>query len=126
MYLDEAEYNKLIGMRGHFIVPDNFPEMGAFFVIDDPEGIALLDKKRRQKMNIQPNHPLAELLGCKLMGIEIVPKKEQTAMVKGAIRAALRWVKDYESLKETQITELEEEIIRMQGMIVECMGGPDE
>ena len=44
MYLNESEYNKLIGMGGHFIVPDNFPKTGASFIIDDPEGIALLNK----------------------------------------------------------------------------------
>ena len=40
---------------------------------------------------VQPNHPLAELLGRQLIGIEIVPKKEQTLMVKRAIQTAVKW-----------------------------------
>ena len=83
-------------------------------------------QNKGQEMNVQPNHSLAELLGCRLMGIEIVPKKEQTAMVKGAIRAALGWVEVHDLLKETQIAELENEIVRMQGMVMKCMGGPDD
>ncbi len=44
-------------------------------------------------MSVKPNHPLAEILGKKLMGIEVVPQKEQTKMVRGAIRAAVIWAK---------------------------------
>ena len=43
------------------------------------------------KIAIQPDHPLADLLGRKLMGIEVVPAKEQTIMVRDAIRAAIKW-----------------------------------
>lgn len=53
-------------------------------------------------MNVKPNHPLAEVLGCKLMGIEVVPQKEQTKMVNRAIKAAVEWAntKEHNTLLE--------------------------
>ena len=42
-------------------------------------------------MRIKGNHPLAEILGKKLLGIEIVPKDEQAKMVNRAIKAAVEW-----------------------------------
>lgn len=47
-------------------------------------------------MSVKPNHPLAEILACKLFGIESVPQKEQTRMVQGAIKAAVEYVKPIE------------------------------
>lgn len=38
---------------------------------------------------MEPNHPLAELLAKKLMGIEVVSPQEQRKMVHEAIRAAV-------------------------------------
>ena len=46
------------------------------------------------KTAVQPDHPLADLLGRKLMGIEVVPAKEQTIMVRAAIRAAVKWANE--------------------------------
>jgi hypothetical protein len=43
-------------------------------------------------MRVKGNHPLAEILGKKLLGIEIVPKDEQVKMVNRAIKAAVEWV----------------------------------
>jgi hypothetical protein len=43
-------------------------------------------------MRVKGNHPLAEILGKKLLGIEIVPKEEQVKMVNRAIKAAVEWV----------------------------------
>lgn len=42
-------------------------------------------------MVIKGNHPLAEILAKKLFGIESVPPKEQTIMVRRAINAAVEW-----------------------------------
>lgn len=42
-------------------------------------------------INVEPNHPLAEILARKLFGIEGVPRKEQTHMVNRAIKAAVQW-----------------------------------
>jgi len=44
-------------------------------------------------INVKPNHPLAELLARKLFGIEGVPQKEQTKMVRAAIKAAVLFYK---------------------------------
>ena len=43
------------------------------------------------KTAVQPDHPLSDLLGRKLTGIEVGPAKEQTIMVRDAIRAAVKW-----------------------------------
>lgn len=54
-------------------------------------------------------HPLMEILSAKLFGIESVPKKEQGAMVRRAIKAAVAYHdKEVEILKGT-ITELTQE-----------------
>ena len=64
MYLEKSEYDKLVGMRGRLIIPKNFPKMGAFFIIDDPEGIALLNKKRGDKMKeVESMKRLLEIYG---------------------------------------------------------------
>ncbi len=42
-------------------------------------------------MNVPPNHPLAELLATLLLGIEVVPQKEQRKMVTRAIKEAVKW-----------------------------------
>lgn len=42
-------------------------------------------------MKVQPNHPLAEIIACKLFGIEIVPDKEKRKMVNRAIKAAINY-----------------------------------
>ena len=44
-------------------------------------------------ITVEPNHPLAELLARKLLGIEGVPVKEQTRMIARAIREATKWAK---------------------------------
>ena len=46
--------------------------------------------------HVEPNHPLAEILAKKLIGIEVVPQEEQRRMVKAAIRAAVEWAKENE------------------------------
>ena len=108
MYLDEAEYNKFIGMRGHFIVPDNFPEMGAFFVVDDPEGVALLNKKR----------------GDEIMVMRYDFNIDDAFQDDGKCGDFVRYG-DY-ILLEQENEKLQDEIVRMQGMITECMGGEDD
>lgn len=45
-------------------------------------------------MKVQPNHPLAEILACKLFSIEICPPKEQRRMVRKAIKAAVLWAEE--------------------------------
>lgn len=45
----------------------------------------------KKEIKLQPNHPLAELLGRKLIGIEVVPQREQMAMVKEAIKDSVEW-----------------------------------
>lgn len=47
-------------------------------------------------MRVKGNHPLAELLALKLFGIEGVPKKYQTQMVRRAIKAAVKWYEEKE------------------------------
>lgn len=42
-------------------------------------------------MKVKPNHPLQELLGKLLFGIEIVPPKEQIRMVNLACKEAVKW-----------------------------------
>lgn len=42
-------------------------------------------------MKVKGNHPLAEILGKKLFGIESVPPAEQRKMVARAIKAALSY-----------------------------------
>ncbi len=42
-------------------------------------------------MNVKGNHPLAEILACKLFSIETVPAKEQAKMVRIAIKAAVEF-----------------------------------
>ena len=42
-------------------------------------------------MNVKGNHPLAEILACKLFSIETVPAKEQAKMVRRAIKAAVEF-----------------------------------
>lgn len=49
---------------------------------------------KKTGITVQPNHPLAELLACKLFGIEGVPQKEQTRMVNRAIKAAVKWYEE--------------------------------
>ena len=48
-------------------------------------------------MNVEPNHPLAEILACKLFAIEVVSKQEQRAMVQRAIKAAVEWAREQET-----------------------------
>lgn len=45
-------------------------------------------------MNVKGNHPLAEILGKKLFGIDCVPPAEQRRMVARAIKAALDYTED--------------------------------
>lgn len=52
------------------------------------------------RITVEPNHPLAEILGKKLLGIEIVPQQEQTKMVSRAIKDAVKWVKEKETNDE--------------------------
>ncbi|MDI9433103.1 MAG: hypothetical protein QM570_15410 [Planctomycetota bacterium] len=42
-------------------------------------------------IQVQPHHPLAEVLGKKLCGIEAVPRDEQSRMVQRAICAAVEY-----------------------------------
>lgn len=42
-------------------------------------------------ISVNPHHPLAEILGRKLLGIEAVPLKEQGRIVNEAIKAAVKW-----------------------------------
>lgn len=42
-------------------------------------------------MHVEPNHPLQELLGKLLFGIETVPTKEQRKMVNRVCREATKW-----------------------------------
>lgn len=42
-------------------------------------------------MYVEPHHPLQELLGKLLFGIETVPAKEQRKMVNRACREVGRW-----------------------------------
>lgn len=46
---------------------------------------------------VKPNHPLAEILACKLHGFECMPAKEQRVMVQQAIKAAVGYVKALEA-----------------------------
>ncbi len=66
------------------------------------------------KTAVQPDHPLADLLGRKLMGIEVVPAKEQTIMVRAAIRAAVKWANENKCAPECvyreKVTELQAEL----------------
>ncbi len=47
-------------------------------------------------ISVKPNHPIAEILGKKLLGIEGVPRKEQTKMVRNAIKAAVKYCRELE------------------------------
>ena len=58
-------------------------------------------------ITVEPNHPLAELLARKLLGIEGVPAKEQTRMVARAIREATKWAKQLQDENEQQRIEIE-------------------
>ena len=42
-------------------------------------------------MKVKGNHPLAEIIGKKLFGIETVPKDEIRRMVQRAIKAAVEF-----------------------------------
>ncbi len=42
-------------------------------------------------MKVKPNHPLQELLGKLLFGIEVVPVAEQRRMVNRACKEAVKW-----------------------------------
>ncbi|MHA1470042.1 MAG: hypothetical protein ACTSSP_05710 [Candidatus Asgardarchaeia archaeon] len=55
------------------------------------------EKKQRDRLGdlvVEPNHPIVEMLACKLFSIETVPQKEQTRMVRRAIREAVKWAKE--------------------------------
>ena len=49
-------------------------------------------------MKVKGNHPLAEILGKKLLGIENVPRSYQTRMVRAAIKAAVEWANEHSCL----------------------------
>jgi len=55
-------------------------------------------------IKVEPNHPLAEILACKLSGIQVVPQKEMAHMVNRAIKAAVEWANG----KEAEIKRLKE------------------
>jgi len=57
--------------------------------------------RKLKSSSVEPHHPLAELLGQLLHGIEIVPPKEQGRMVSRACREAVKWhKKEIEKIKQ--------------------------
>lgn len=42
-------------------------------------------------MNVKSNHPLAEIIACKLFGISTVPREEGHKMVNRAVKAAIEY-----------------------------------
>ena len=67
--------------------------------------------KLRINTIVEPTHELTEILCKKLMGIEIVPVKEQTKMVHRAVKAAEVWARKLEAENKelkSRCTECEE------------------
>lgn len=68
-------------------------------------------------VSVEPNHPLAELLAQKLMGIEAVPTKEQSRMVAEAIREATKWARglEIENKRLQTVCERQKEQLKKSG-----------
>ncbi len=57
-------------------------------------------------MNIKPHHPLQELLGQLLFGIETIPPKEQRKAVNRACREAVKWHEEQMQLSSYKRDEI--------------------
>jgi hypothetical protein len=71
-------------------------------------------------MRVPPNHPLAELLGKLLFGIENVPVKEQTRMVRRASREATKWHENEVSRMRWWIKDFEIDAVLTDMNCPEC------
>ncbi len=58
-------------------------------------------------MNVEPNHPLAELIAKLLHGVETIPRKQMKSSHMRACREAAKWHKEQVSRFEWWIYEME-------------------
>ncbi len=71
-------------------------------------------------MRVKPHHPLMELLGQLLFGIENVPCKEQRLMRNCACREAVKWHKNEVSRMKDWVKDMERDLVAINGLCPEC------
>ena len=64
---------------------------------------------------VQPDYPLAEILAGKLMGIEVVPVKEASKMVRNAVKAAIEWAIELQTSRDALLKACENKIMKICG-----------
>lgn len=71
-------------------------------------------------MRVKPHHPLMELLGQFLFGIENVSRKEQRLMVNRACQEGVKWHEEQTKRIRSWIKDMDGEIRSADGNCPEC------
>lgn len=71
-------------------------------------------------ISVKPHHPLKELLAKCLLGIQVVPVKEQGRMVNYACNDAVKWHEDKVNIMKQWIKNMEKILIDSDSVCPQC------